>query len=166
VTALAIEPGDTVADLGSGSGYFTLRLAEATGASGRVLAVDVDADMNELVTERAREAGVANVETVLAQPDDPKLPEGAVDLVFTCNTYHHLEERPAYFARLRRALAPGGRVAIVEYREQAFLLRRHATPPDVIRSEMETAGYRLVADHDFLERQSFLVFAPEEGGGA
>jgi ubiquinone/menaquinone biosynthesis C-methylase UbiE len=137
-----------------------LPLARAVGPAGSVYAVDVDADMNEVVAERAREANLTNVTTVLAGADDARLAESSVDLLFTSNTYHHLPDRIEYFRRLRPALRPGARVAIIEYRKQGWWLRSHATPPDAIQDEMEQAGFRLVADHDFLERQSFQVFVP------
>ena len=158
VEALALDPGARVADLGSGGGYFTFRLARAVPA-GRVYAVDVDADLNEYVVERAREEGLGNVQVVLAEYADPKLPE-PVDLVFTSNTYHHLEDRTRYFANAKRYLRPHGRVAIVELSEApSWFLPSHTTSAETIRSEMEAAGYRFVEAHDFLERQHFLVFA-------
>lgn len=165
VEALEIEPGDRVADLGAGGGYFTFRLADAVGPEGVVYAVDVDPDMTALLRERAADEGYANVRVVDAAPDDPRLPAGAVDLVFTSNTYHHIPDRVAYFARLEEVLAPGGRVAIVELRDEGFFagLFGHATNEEKIRREMEAAGYRLTAQHDFLERQSFLIFAPASG---
>jgi predicted methyltransferase len=160
VAALALAPDARVADLGSGGGYFTFRLARAVPA-GRVYAVDVDADLNSYVAGRAREEGLANVQAVLAEYADPKLPE-AVDLVFTSNTYHHLQDRTRYFADAKRYLRPGGRVAILELsKAPSWFLPSHTTAAATIRSEMEAAGYRLVEAHDFLERQHFLVFAAE-----
>jgi len=165
VAALALVPGQRVADLGSGAGYFTLRLARAVAPGGRVFAVDVDPGIHALLEERLAAASVPNVTIVLATPDDPGLPAGGVDLVFTSNTYHHLPEQSAYFAGLRKVLAPGGRVAIVEYDpEKAGWFARtfgHATPPGTIAADLERAGFRRVAQHDFLARQSFQVFAPE-----
>lgn len=163
VEALDIAPGDRVADLGSGSGYFTFRLADAVGANGTVYAVDVDPDMTEMVRAAARERGVKNVEIVLASPDDPKLAAGTIDLVFTSNTYHHIEDRVSYFARLQRALSPKGRVAILDYGEDANWFARwfgHNTPSGTVESEMKQAGYRIVAAPDFLSEQTFHVFAP------
>ena len=160
VQALDIVPGARVADLGSGTGYFTFRLADATGEEGRVYAVDIDEQLVEYLAERAREEGYSQVEVVQAEPDDAKLPDGGVDLVFTCNTYHHIGERDAYFRRLRDSLRPGGRVAIVELRP-AWYTRffPHATSSDLIEQEMADAGYRLVERHDWLSRQHFLVFS-------
>ncbi len=163
IEALAIQPGDRVADLGAGGGYFTFRLADAVGEAGQVYAVDVDASMLEYLDGRIEREERRNVATVRAAYEDPKLPE-PVDLIFTSNTYHHIQERAAYFERAQRYLKPGGRVAIVEYKPRGFFQRifPHSTEGADIVSEMESAGYRLERDHDFLERQSFLVFAPDE----
>jgi predicted methyltransferase len=158
VADLALVPGARVADLGAGGGYFTFRLAHAVGPTGLVFAVDVDPDMVDFLAQQAAEQGFTNVRPVLAAGDDPRLPE-RVDLVFTSNTYHHLENRAAYFSALReRALAPGGRVAIVEYRPEAT---SHATARETIEREMTAAGFRLEKSFDYLERQHFLVFASE-----
>jgi arsenite methyltransferase len=164
VAALGIQAGDRVADLGSGSGYFTRRLAGATGASGVVYAVDVDEEMNAYLSERLAEEGLTNVEVVLGGYDDPKLPDGEIDLVFTSNTYHHIENRPEYFRRLKRDLAPGGRVAVIEYDGTKGLFVRwmgHSTGKEIILTEMREAGYAVSEDLGMLERQSFVVFTPE-----
>ena len=160
ITTLAIAPGQAVADLGAGGGYFTFKLADAVGAEGRVYAVDVDEAMNDRLAGLAAEKGYANVQVVLAEYDDPKIPEGGVDLIFTSNTYHHIEEREAYFRRAARYLRPGGRLAVLDYRDEGFLqaIFGHSTDAETIRAELERAGYRLVADHDFVEKQHFLVF--------
>jgi predicted methyltransferase len=160
VAALAIAPGAKVADLGAGGGYFTGRLADAVAPGGHVYAIDVDPEMTEYLHAHPR----PDVTVVLAKHEDPLIPE-PVDLIFTCNTYHHIQERSVYFENARRYLRAGGRVAIVEYERHGLLQRvfPHFTPAETIRAEMEAAGYRLVAEHDFLERQSFLVF--EIAGG-
>ncbi len=157
IALLGIRAGDRVADLGAGGGYFTFRLADAVGAEGRVYAVDVDEDMIRYLRRRAAKQGYANVEVVHAGPDAPGLPEGEIDLLFTCNTYHHLADRVRYFEAVLDALEPAGRVAIVE-RDGG----KHATPRQVILDEMRRAGYRLEADHAILEEQSFLVFVPDD----
>lgn len=159
--ALALEPGQHVADIGTGGGYFTFRMARAVGPAGRVFAVDIDADMVSHVKERAQRDGLSNIETILAAPDDPRLAAESVDVIFLCNTYHHIESRAGYFRRAGRALRPQGRVVIVEFKPEGWFARwfGHATPADMIRSEMEAAGYRLAQQHDFLERQHFMMFA-------
>jgi arsenite methyltransferase len=164
VADLGIRAGDQVADLGSGSGYFTVRLARAVGPDGRVYAVDVDEEMNEYLRGRLAEEGIDNVEVVLGDYDDPKLPDGRIDLLFTSNTYHHIQDRSEYFRRVRADLAPGGRVAVIEYDGRKGLFVKwmgHYTGKQEILSEMEAAGYRLAQDVDGLDRQSFLIFRPE-----
>ena len=106
IEALAIKPGDRVADLGAGGGYFTFRLAAAVGEAGQVYAVDVDAGMLSYLDDRIEREERRNVTTVRAAYEDPKLPE-PVDMIFTSNTYHHLEERAAYFRRAQSYLKPG-----------------------------------------------------------
>jgi ubiquinone/menaquinone biosynthesis C-methylase UbiE len=161
IESLAIAPGARVADLGAGGGYFTWHLAAAVGESGRVYAIDVDADMTSHIEEESRKEGHPNVRAVLAEFDDPLIPEGGVDLIFTCNTYHHLEDREAYFRRAAKHLRPGGRLAVIELNGQGWFQRLfpHFTAPEAIRAEMEGAGYQRVAAFDYLERQSFQVFS-------
>ena len=159
IEALEIQPSQRVADLGSADGYFVWPLSEAIGPTGRVYAVDIDEEANAVVEARARDLGLLNVETVLCTADDSSLSE-PVDLVFTCNTYHHLDDRVAYFDRLKRHLRPAARVAIVEYDDASWLRRLtgHCTPLATIQNEMEAAGYVLVERFAFLSKQSFLVF--------
>ncbi len=157
VDTLALAQGQRIADLGSGGGYFSFRFAGRIGERGVVYATDVDADMNELVMNDATERGLRNVATVLAALDDPRLPE-PVDWFFTSNTYHHLDDRVAYFARVReKYLLPGGRVAIIDFKPE---ITKHSTDRGVIVEEMTAAGFELTGDHDWLERQWFGVFTP------
>ncbi|MGH8546920.1 MAG: class I SAM-dependent methyltransferase, partial [Gammaproteobacteria bacterium] len=141
----------------------TFRLAKAVGPSGKVYAVDIDEQMNDLIAERAKTEGVANVEVMLAEPNDPNLPTTGVDLIFTVNTYHHIEDRMAYFANLEKYLQPNGRVAIIDFDRRSWFqgLWSHYTPAEFIRREMEQAGYMLQRDLSFLDRQSFQIFAPK-----
>lgn len=159
---LGLRAGMKVADLGAGGGYFSFRLAEGVGPSGRVYAVDVDAAMNERLERIAAERGVNNLVTVLAGETTSNLPE-PVDLVFTSNTYHHLPDRLAYFERLKKDLRPSGRVAIVEFHDEGFMsgLLGHGTSAALIERELGEAGYVRVADFGYLERQSFSIFRPE-----
>jgi ubiquinone/menaquinone biosynthesis C-methylase UbiE len=129
--------------------------ARDAAADGRVYAVDVDPDMLGYLRDRVRAEKRENIEVIEAASFDPRLPESGVDLIFLCNTYHHLSDRSAYFDALRARLRPAGRVAIVEYRSG-----NHGTSADVIRAELEAAGYRLVQEETFLEEQSFLIFTP------
>ncbi len=164
VAALALRAGDRVADLGSGGGYFTFRFSRAVGPAGKVYAVDVDRGMLDYVGARAKEGGYGNIETVAASYDDPLLPESGVDLIFASNVYHHIEGRVKYFANAAKYLHPRGRIAIVDFdgRHWSAKFIGHTTAPETIKKEMQEAGYRLERDFDFLERQSFLVFAPQK----
>ena len=160
IAALNLHPGAVVADLGSGGGYFTFKLARAVAPSGKVYAVDVDKDMIELIAKRLKEESGNNVETILATATDPLLPQTGVDLIFTVNTYHHIADRVAYFANARKYLRPGGRIAIIDLDRRAWLegLLGHYTTSETIKREMEQAGYTLQQELDFLDRQSFLIF--------
>lgn len=162
IQSLRIQPGSVIADLGSGSGYFTLRLAKAAGSTGKVYAVDVDRAMNEALRERAKKEQADNVVVVLAEPSQPNIP-APVDLIFTSNTYHHIDNRLTYFAALIKYLRPSGRLAVIEFNRTGWLdgLWGHSTPKETIKRELEQAGYELQNDFDFLERQSFLLFAPK-----
>lgn len=162
IQSLRIQPGSVIADLGSGSGYFTLRLAKAAGPTGKVYAVDVDGAMNEALRERAKKEQADNVVVVLAKPSQPNIPE-PVDLIFTSNTYHHIDNRLGYFAALIKYLRPSGRLAVIEFDRTGWLdgLWGHSTPKESIKRELEQAGYELQNDFDFLGRQSFLVFTPK-----
>jgi arsenite methyltransferase len=161
IAALGIKPGDRIADLGAGGAYFTFRFADAVGETGMIYAIDVDPDMVEYLKSRAAADGYRNVEVIQATGDDPGLPPASIDLLFTCNTYHHLADRSAYFARAKAALRPGGRVAIIDMNGAGWFswLFGHSTAPETIRSEMEAAGYRLEEQPDFLSQQRFLIFA-------
>ena len=163
--ALKVQSGQTVADIGAGGGYFTLRFADAVGRGGRVLAVDTNPALLKFIKNVARERGVDNVEAVLVTGEALPLPRGSLDLVFMRNLTHHLSGRVAYFAHLRATLKPGGRVAIIEYtrsgRPRFHKLGGHFVPKEVIVAEMRQAGYQLQQDFDFLPRQSFTVFIVE-----
>ena len=155
IKALKLESGMKVADLGSGTGYFTFRLAEAVGSSGKVYAVDIDKEMNASIDKQAVAKQVENVKTIHAVEHDPLIPE-KVDLIFSVNAYHHLIDRAAYFKNAARYLKPEGRIAIIDFREGAF---RHFTNRTVMLQEFKAAGYALDKSNDFLPRQNFLVFS-------
>jgi arsenite methyltransferase len=160
IQSLQIQPGDSIADLGAGSGYFTFRLAQATGPRGKVYAADIDKDMTDLLAKKANDLGAQNVEMILAKPDDSLLPESSIDLIFSSNTYHHINNRVAYFKALRKALRPDGRLAIIEFDQRSWFswLGHHYTPSEIIKREIDQAGFRLASEFDFLHRQSFLLF--------
>jgi len=161
--SLEIRPGDRVADIGAGDGYFTFRFAEALAPPGRVYAVEVDDERIETLRKEAQERGASNVTVIEGDLDDPRLPDGKIDLVFLCNAYHHIEGRATYFDRLRQDLDVGGRVAILDLKLSPLVRllapAGHWTPLERMREEMEEAGYRMDESFDFLPAQSFAVFS-------
>ena len=160
IRALALKPDAAVADIGSGTGYFAVRLARAL-PQGRVYGADVSVDMVKFLNERAAKEKLPNLTSHQAGESDPKLP-APVDLALVVDTYHHIGGRSAYFERLKAKLKPAGRVAIVDFRPDAPSgpPREHRIAPEQIIGEMERAGYGLAERHEFLPLQSFLVFAP------
>jgi arsenite methyltransferase len=167
VEKLGIKPGARVADLGAGGGYFTWYLAAAVGPQGKVYAVEIDETALEIIEKEMKSRGVTNVVPVRGEPGDAKLPE-PVDLVFSCDTYHHMEDRVAYFRSLARYLKPDGKVAILDFYAQGFFsgLLGHGTTKEEVRREMESAGYRLAADYDLIDRQHFQIFSRTDLAGA
>ncbi|MBC8073265.1 MAG: methyltransferase domain-containing protein [Deltaproteobacteria bacterium] len=158
---LGLRPGQTACDIGAGSGYHSVRLARAVAPGGKVLAVDIQPEMLELLAARVREAGVANVQPVLATPAALGLGEGVCDLELLVDVYHELAAPEPIIAELRRALAPGGRLAIVEFRgedpEVPIKPEHKMTRAQVLR-ELEPRGFRLRSQYDGLPWQHLLVF--------
>jgi arsenite methyltransferase len=162
--ALALQQGQKVADIGAGGGYFSLRFAEAVKRDGGVFAVDTDPKFLENIKDNAKKKELDNVETILATEDNPTLPEQSIDLVFMRNVCHHLSNRVEYFKKLKGALKPDGRIAIIEYKADGgrFSFHRkfgHYVPKETIIAEMKEAGYRLEKDLGFLPEQSFTIFS-------
>lgn len=159
IAALALKPGDRVADVGAGTGYFSVRLAKST-AKPSVFAVDLEPAMVGYLTKRAAAEGLASMRAVQASAASPNLPE-PVDVVLVVDTFHHIGNRAAYFGGVRQRLRPGGRVAIIDFRKDApgeGPPAHFRFTPDQITAEMAEAGYVLDASHDFLPRQHFLVY--------
>ena len=160
IRALALKPDAVIADIGAGTGYFSARFANMT-PQGRVYGVDTEPDMVKHLAERARREGLKNLTAVAAQPGDPRLPEKA-DLIILVDVYHHIESREGYFRSLRKALKPGGRVAVIDFRmdSPAGPPRSARIAPDAVKAEMKRAGYVLAQEHAFLPNQYFLIFQP------
>ncbi len=162
VQALDLKPGESVADIGAGSGYFTLRFARAVGPTGRVYAVDIDPGMLDYIKSRAKQEHLDNITTVLADPHDPKLPTASVNLIFICDTLHHISNRKEYFPLLARALKPQGRLVNVDFQKRPLPLgpplEMKIAKKDMI-AEVEPTGFHLIKQYDFLPYQYFLVFA-------
>ena len=165
VEGLALKPGMIVADLGAGTGYFEAHLAKAVGPGGLVLAIDPEPDMLRYLGRRAVKEGLGNVLPVLGLPDQPFLPGGRVDRVLVVDTYHHIDDRLAYFGRMRGTLAPGGRVVIVDFHKRPLPVGpppEHKIERQVVVDEMVQAGYRLADEKTTLPYQYFLIFQRAE----
>lgn len=160
IQALKLAPDAAVADIGSGTGYFSVRFAHLV-PKGRVYGVDIEPDMVKYLAERAQKEGLANLTSVAGAPDDARLP-GKVDLVFLVDVYHHIDKREAYFRKLRGSLKPGGRVAIIDFRmdSPSGPPKGARIAPDRVKAELKNAGYALAEEHAFLPNQYFLIFKP------
>jgi arsenite methyltransferase len=154
VTALGIKATDDVADIGAGTGYFARRFARHAS---RVYAVDIDENLLAIV----RKDAPANLTTVLAAPDDPRLPERSVDIIFFCDVLHHIHNRGGYYLKLARALKPGGRIVVIDFYKRPLPV---GPPPSMKLAEQEViaelgdAGFALVKRLDILPYQYYLFF--------
>jgi ubiquinone/menaquinone biosynthesis C-methylase UbiE len=155
ITALDLRPSEVVADIGAGTGYFSRRFAHHVQ---KVYAVDIDAKLLEI----AKKDAPANMEMVLASTDDPKLPAASVDTIFFCDVLHHIENRPAYYEKLAKALKPGGRIVNIDFHKDK---PAPFGPPEAMRiaeadvvKELEAAGFRQTKTFNLLPYQYFQVF--------
>ena len=169
IEALNLKPGDRVAEIGAGGGYWLPWLAAAVGVEGRVYAVEVDDELVSKLEERIAREALDNVIVVRGQFEDPVLPDGTIDVAITSLTYHHIEDRPIYFRRLQTDLRQGGRVIHLDDRHDVPPPFRwlqgsgHWTVPEAMHTEMKEAGYRRTDTFDFLPMQSFQIFVPNDG---
>ena len=162
ITALRLAPDQSVADIGAGTGYFAVRFAHML-PQGRVYGVDVEPDMVKYLGERAKKENLANLTAVAGAPDDARIP-APVDLVILVDVYHHIDQRSTYFRKLRASLKPAGRIAVIDFRLDAPKgpPKNARIAPDLVKTEMKSAGYALAAEHGFLPNQYFLVFKAAE----
>lgn len=162
-----IRPGMTVADLGAGEGYYTIRLAERVGGEGRVLAQDIDRAALQRLGERVNRERLDNVSIKLGAPDDPRLPERSFDRVFMVHMYHEVAEPYAFLWRLWPALKPGGEVIVVDVNRPAD---QHGIDPFLLQCEFRAVGYELVQYSDrpklagYFARFRPTATRPEPGG--
>jgi predicted methyltransferase len=160
IQALKLKPDAVVADIGSGTGYFSVRFAHMV-PKGKVYGLDTEPDMVKYLADRAKRAGLNNVTAVQVKPGNPQLPEAA-DLVVLVDVYHHVEYREQYFRQLQKSLKTGGRLAVIDFRldspEGPPKAARIA--PEQVKAELQRAGYNLSEEHGFLPNQYFLIFSP------
>jgi len=161
VSHLRIKPGDTLADIGAGTGYFTRRLAKLTGPKGSVLAVDIQPEMLELLTNQMAKAGIHNVKPVLGTITDPKLPPDSVDLALMVDVYHEFDHPREMIQAITRSLKPGGRIAFVEFRgeDPAVPIKLlHKMTEAQVKKEMSVMPLEWVETIGVLPRQHIIVF--------
>jgi ubiquinone/menaquinone biosynthesis C-methylase UbiE len=168
--ALALRPGETVADIGAGSGYFTIPVAKAVGPKGKVLAIDISQHMLDYIERRIKAEQLGNVELRKVERDDPQLPDGGVDLILMVDTIHYTlepEARTSYAKKLRAGLAPGGRVVIIDYIPKPWEERPWGPPPqqhlsrETLNEDMARGGLKVLKEYDFLPEQYFVVYGAE-----
>ena len=161
IDALQIRPGQTIADLGAGSGYYSFRIAPRVGPKGKVLAIDIQPEMLRAIEARARREQVDNVVTILGSADDPHLADASVDLLFMVDVYHELEYPYEVMTRVRTALKPDGRVALIEYRKEdpAVAIKDvHKMSEQQIIRELEAAGFKHLRTLRSLPVQHLVIF--------
>jgi arsenite methyltransferase len=153
-----------IADIGAGSGYFTFRLAHHVGNKGKVYAIDVNPDMILHLNRRIRDLKAMNVSSILAEADDPLLPERSVNRFFFSDSWHHIENHEKYLSLMKKMLKPVGEVAMIDFHKKELPvgppMQTKIAREDLIK-QMESNGFRLAKEHTFLPYQYFLVFVPK-----
>lgn len=165
---LGIKPGMTICDMGCGNGFYSLKLAEMVGEEGKILAVDIQQEMLRLLQARAEEQGSDNVVTIRGEVDDPKLPEGEVDLILCVDVYHEFSHPEEMLAAMRKALKPEGRIALLEFRMEdpnVPIKLLHKMSKKQILKEFRANGFQLTSQFDKLPWQHMMFFVREEGRG-
>jgi len=159
--ALRIPEGATVADVGAGVGYFTWRLAQRVGPRGKVIAIEIQQKMLDLMAAELEKRGISNVEMVLGGARDPRLPAGVVDLALLVDVYHEFAEPEVMMAHIRRSLKPDGRLVLIEYRKEdptIPILPLHKMSTEEVRLEIEPLGFEFHQALEFLPAQHILIF--------
>jgi cyclopropane fatty-acyl-phospholipid synthase-like methyltransferase len=160
IEALDLRPGMAVADIGAGTGYYTVRMARKVGEEGRVYATDIQVGMLSIVQRRAAQEKLQNIKPVLSAPDDPKLPPGSLDLALMVDVYHELAQPQAFVRRLREALKPDGRLVLVEFRKEdprVPIKEEHKMSVAQVRQELSADGYAIDRVIDVLPWQHIIV---------
>jgi ubiquinone/menaquinone biosynthesis C-methylase UbiE len=163
VQASGVGPGMRVADIGAGTGLFTLLFAKAVGPSGQIVAVDISETFLDAIQARAQHEKLANVSTQLSTQTEARLAPGSVHLVFLCDTYHHFEHPAVMLDSIHRALKPGGTLVVIDFeriegKSSAWVLDHVRAGKEAVIREIEAAGFKLLADEPLLKENFFLRF--------
>ncbi|MCA9234008.1 MAG: methyltransferase domain-containing protein [Planctomycetales bacterium] len=162
---LSVQRGQQVCDFGCGNGYHTVKLARLVGPTGRVLAIDIQPEMLDLLRRRTEPRGLTNIEPALATEGDGRLPAAALDLVLMVDVYHELDDPAGVLAQVRSSLSPRGRVALVEFRAEdpeVPIQPLHKMEKPQIQAELTANGFKLVEQHDELPWQHLLLYARDD----
>ena len=162
---LGVKSGMTVCDMGCGNGYHTLRLAKMVGPEGKVLGVDIQREMLQFLTERAEKEGAENVVPIHGSVVDPQLPEGTVDLILCVDVYHEFSHPEQMLAGMRKSLAPGGRLVLVEFRAEdpnVPIKPLHKMSKRQINKELTANGFKLVREYDELPWQHMMFYERDD----
>ena len=170
LAAMGLEPGDVVADVGCGSGYYARRIARRVQPGGRVYCVDIQPEMLEIMQQRVAAEDVTGIEPILSTATDPRLAAGAIDWIIIADVYHEMSDPEPMLARMRESLAPGGQIALLEYRVEDgtgdHVKADHTMSVRQVLSEWHAAGFELVRLHDFLPGQHLFFFRAADAAGA
>jgi len=163
VSATGVKPGMNVADVGAGTGLFTMLFSRAVGSTGKVYAVDISPTFIDNIGRRAQREGLSNISGIVSSQDDTKLLPASVDLVFICDTYHHFERPRAMLDSIHRALKPGGTLVVIDFeriegKSSAWILGHVRAGKGTVIRELEAAGFRMLADEKLLSENFYLRF--------
>jgi len=162
---LDLKPGLLVCDMGCGNGFYSLKIAKAIGPEGRVLAVDIQPEMLQLLSRRSIEANVENIDMILGTTTDPKLPDNKVDLVLMVDVYHEFSDPKSMLEKIRKSLKPTGKIALVEFREEDAsvpIRPEHKMSKRQILKEYEANGFQLLSQYDGLPWQHLMFLGPKD----
>lgn len=167
LAAMDLRPGQVVAEIGAGTGFFSRRIAKVVGPEGKVLANDIQPEMLELLKERMAKEGITNIVPVLGTETDPRLPEGGVDRILLVDVYHEFQKPQEMLEKIRESLAPGGTVTLVEYRGEgtsaSHILPDHRMTAEQVLAEWLPAGFTLLSQSEDLPSQHLFVFSGKGG---
>ena len=166
IKTLSLKKGDKIADIGSGGGFFVRKFAEIVKNEGHVYAIDTNTQFLKFIELDAKQNNIRNISVINSKDDDPNLPKETLDYIFLRNVYHHLSNRIKYFQILGKGLKKNGEIIIIEHNGKGFLnfnkVFGHYIKPDLIKNEMNKAGYDIKKEYDFIKQQSFIIFKKKQ----